>query len=86
MYEDGSSPARVYYFNPPSDPFKPAILILERAHLGDVADLEATVLGLPLVERLGADTMFAAQRLRIRAGFGLFDDADDLCFGEAGLS
>jgi hypothetical protein len=42
--------------------------------------------GLPLVERLWADTVFAAQLLRIRAGLGLFDDADDLCFGEAGLS
>ena len=30
--------------------------------------------------------MFAAQLLGIRAGFGFFDDADDLRFGEAGLS
>lgn len=64
----------------------PVELFLERAHLGEVTDLKAAVLGLPLVERLRADTVFAAQLLRIRAGFGLFDDADDLCFGEAGLS
>jgi|HubBroStandDraft_4_1064222.scaffolds.fasta_scaffold1479420_1 hypothetical protein len=44
------------------------------------------VLGFPFVERLRADTVLAAQLLRIRAGFGFFDDADDLCFGEAGLS
>ena len=68
------------------DPFEPAILILERAHLGDVTDLKATVLGLPFVEGLRTDTVSAAQLLRIRAGFGLFDDADDLCFAEAGLS
>ena len=43
------------------DPFEPAILILERAHLGDVADLKAAVFGLPLVKRLRVDTMFAAQ-------------------------
>jgi hypothetical protein len=66
--------------------FEPAILILERVHLGDVADLKATVLGLPFVEGLRADAMLAAQLFRIRAGFGFFDDADDLCFGEAGLS
>lgn len=30
--------------------------------------------------------MLAAQLLRIRAGFGFFDDANDLRFGEAGLS
>ena len=29
-----------------NDPFEPAILILERAHLGDVTDLEAAVLRL----------------------------------------
>lgn len=57
--------------------------VLERAHLGDVTDLKAAVLSLPLVERLRADTVFAAQLFRIRAGFGFFDDADDLRFGEA---
>ena len=30
--------------------------------------------------------MLAAQLLGIGAGLGLFNDADDLCFGEAGLS
>jgi hypothetical protein len=47
------------------DPFEPAILIIERTHLGDVANLKATALGLPLVERLRADTVFAAQYFRI---------------------
>ncbi len=48
--------------------------------------IRCAVLGLPFVEDLRADAVFAAQLLRVRAGFGFFDDADDLCFREAGLS
>lgn len=68
------------------DPFEPAILILKRAYLRYVADFKAAIFGLPLVEGLRADTVLAAQLLGIRAGFGFFDDADDLRFGEARLS
>ena len=35
------------------------------------------------VKRVRANSVLAAQLFRVRAGFGLFDNADDLRFGEA---
>ena len=68
------------------NPFQSPILIFERAHLGDVADFHAAELGFPLVERRLADAVPAADVLGRLAALLLFEDADDLSFGEPGLS
>jgi hypothetical protein len=40
-----------------ADALQPAILVLERPHLGDVADFHPAELGLPLVKRRLADAV-----------------------------
>src|SRR6185369_11828964 len=45
-------------------------------------DFKAAVLGLPPVERLLADAVPAAELGRLAARLGLFQDPDDLLFGE----
>lgn len=66
-------------------PLEPAIFVFEAAHLGDIADLEAAELRLPLVERHRANAVLAAELRRLGAGLGLFEHADDLLFGEPGF-
>ncbi len=65
-----------------NDTFQPPVFVFESAQLRYVADLKATVFGLPLVKRVRADAVFTAQIFRVRAGLGFFDDADDLGFSK----
>ena len=62
------------------DSFQASILVLEGSHLCDVADVHAAELGLPLVERRGADPVAATELGRVGAGLRLFNDPDDLGF------
>ena len=50
-----------------------------------VRNIHAPDLGLPLVESGVAEAAFAAEFLDWHAGFGLFDEPDDLFFGESAL-
>jgi hypothetical protein len=68
------------------NPLQSSILVLERPHFRDVADFHAAKLGFPLVERRLADAVPAADVLGRLAALLLFEDADDLSFGEPGLS
>src|SRR5262249_42719099 len=62
--------------------FQPAILMLELPQPAGLVDLEATVLGLPAVERLLADALPSAELGGLPARLGLFQDPDDLLFRE----
>src|SRR6185503_1847011 len=63
-------------------PLQPAILMLELPQPPSLIDFKAAVLGLPPVERLLADAVPATELGRLAAGLGLFQDPDDLLFGE----
>jgi hypothetical protein len=67
------------------DALEPAIIVLERFHLGDVADFHAAELRFPDIKRSRADAVAAAEILGRDAGLVLFEDGDDLRLGEPGL-
>ena len=56
--------------------------MLELPQPPGLIDFKAAVLGLPPLERLLADTVPATELGRLAAGLGLFQDPDDLLFGE----
>ena len=56
--------------------------MLELPQPPSLIDFKAAVLGLPPVERLLADPVPAAELGRLAARLGLFQDPDDLLFGE----
>lgn len=68
-----------------NDPFQTAVLVLKRTHLGDVADFHPAELGFPRIERRWTDPVPLTEILCRRAGFMLFEHADDLAFAEPGL-
>src|SRR5262249_24841914 len=62
--------------------FQPGILMLELPQPAGLVDLEATVLGLPAVERLLGEAVPPAELGGLPARLGLFQDSDDLLFRE----
>jgi hypothetical protein len=65
---------------------QPAIFILERPHLRDLAGFHAAELGLQLVERVRIDAVLPADIFGADAGIVLFDDANDLRITKPGAS
>ncbi len=58
------------------------VLIFQRLQALGVRDIEAAILGLPLVKRRAADPVLATHVSRLRPGFMLAQNPDDLFFRE----
>ena len=64
------------------DPLEPAVLILERPHFRDIADLQAAELRLPRVEDRATDAVLAAEIGGLYAGLMSLEHGDGLSFAE----
>ena len=67
------------------DPFKSAVLVLERFYFCNVADFEPTEFRFPAVKRRWAYAVPSANLVCCEAGLMFFEDADDLDFAESGF-
>lgn len=68
------------------EPFQSVVLLFQLLQTSGLGDLHATELGSPFVEGGIRDAMLAAQVDHRDAGFSLFQDGNDLLFGETGLA